>query len=57
MKTDDASFELAVSNSIEKLTLYHRSSAYKYSYKNVVGKSIGMVFVNSATLNKDYNPE
>ena len=57
LKTDDASFELSVSNSIEKLTLYHRSSTYMYSYKNVVGKSIGVVFVNSASLNREYNSD
>ena len=55
MKSDDASFELAISNSIQKLTLYHRSSAYKSSYKNVVTRSIGLVFVNYETKGKPYN--
>ena len=55
VKSDDANFELSVSNSIQKLTLYHRSSAYKSSYKNVVGKSIGIIFVNSRTKDLPYD--
>ena len=55
MKSDDANFELSVSNSIQKLILYHRSSAYKHSYKNVVGKSIGMIFINNGTHGLPYN--
>ena len=57
IKTDDASFEVVVSNTIEKMTLFHRSSTYKNSYENVVGKSIGVVFVNSKTKNKEFIEE
>ena len=55
IRTDDAKFELAVSNTIKKLTLYHRSSVYKRKYENVVSKSIGLVFVNTGTIKKPYN--
>ena len=57
IRTDDAKFELAVSNTIKKLTLYHRSSVYKKKYDNVVSKSIGLIFVNTGTKNLPYNSE
>ena len=57
IRTDDAKFELAVSNTIKKLTLYHRSSVYKRKYENVVSKSIGLIFVNTGTKNLDYNSD
>ena len=57
IRTDDAKFELAVSNTIKKLTLYHRSSVYKRKYENVVSKSIGLIFVNTGTKNLPYNSE
>ena len=55
VKSDDASFELAVSNSIQKLTLYHRSSPFKNRYNYTVRKSIGIVFINTKTLGLDYD--
>ena len=36
IRTDDAKFELSVSNTIKKLTLYNRSSVYRSKYENVV---------------------
>lgn len=48
MKADDANFELNVSNTIEKLTLYHRTSIFRRKFENVVGKSIGIIFTNSS---------
>ena len=57
IRTDDAKFELAVSNTIKKLTLYHRSSVYRKKYENVVSKSIGIIFVNTRTKKLEYNKE
>ena len=40
------------------MTLYHRSSTYKHTYDNVVGKSIGVVFINTcATKDLPYSKE
>ena len=50
MKADDANFELSVSNSIERLTLYHRRSIYRRKFNNTVGKTVGIIFINSRTL-------
>ena len=47
MHSDDADFELSVSNSIKRMKLYHKSSSYKQKFDNVVTHSIGLVFVNS----------
>ena len=47
MHSDDANFELAVSNSISRMKLYHKSSPYKPKFENVVTHSIGLVVVNS----------
>ena len=47
IKADDANFELSVSNTIERLTLYNRSSIYRSNYTNIVKKCVGIVFVNS----------
>ena len=47
MKTDDADFELSVSNNIQKLSLYHKDSLYKPFYENPVSNSIGVIFVNT----------
>ena len=55
IRTDDAKFELAVSNTIKKLTLYNRSSVYRRKYENVVSKSIGLIFVNTGTNTKAKN--
>ena len=57
IRTDDAKFELAVSNTIKKLTLYHRSSVYRRKYDNVVSKSIGLIFVNTETKNLPYDKD
>ena len=57
IRTDDAKFELSVSNTIKKLTLYNRSSVYRSKYENVVSQSIGLVFVNTGTKNLQYNSE
>ena len=47
MKTDDADFELSVSNNIQKLSLYHKDSLYKPFYENPVSNSIGVIFINT----------
>ena len=54
IKTDDAEFELSISNTIAKLQLYHRSSKYKHDFSNNVEKSIGLVFVNTTTKDLPY---
>ena len=54
IKADDATFELTMSNTIQKLNLYHRSSVYKQDFENVVGKAIGAVFANSGSINLHY---
>ena len=48
MHSDDAAFELTVSNSIQKMILYHKSSPYRPCFNNVVTHSLGAVFLNSA---------
>ena len=57
IKTDDAEFELSISNTIAKLQLFHRSSKYKHDFNNIVEKSIGLVFVNTKTLDLPYVEE
>ena len=49
INADDATFELTVSNTIERLHLYHRSSVYRHKFSNVVGKgkAVGVIFLNS----------
>ena len=54
IKADDANFELSVSNTIERLTLYHRSSVYRRKYNNIVKKCIGIIFVNSQSKTLSY---
>ena len=59
IRTDDANFELSLSNTIQKLTLYHKESTHKplmNQFKNTVGKAIGVIIVNNASKNKTYNP-
>ena len=46
MKTEDANFEMADSNSIQKLNLYHRQSIYKSQYHGAATKQIGIIFAN-----------
>ena len=48
MVSDDANFELSVSNTIQKLDLFHKNSLNKPSYPNTVGKSIGLIFINNS---------
>ena len=53
IRTDDANFELSLSNTIQKLTLYHKESTHKplmNQFKNTVGKAIGVIIVNIAIL-------
>ena len=59
IRTDDANFELSLSNTIQKLTLYHKNSTHKplmTQFKNTVGKAIGVIVINNASKNKVYNP-
>ena len=59
IRTDDANFELYLSNTIQKLTLYHKDSTHKplmTHFKNTVGKSIGLIVMNNTSRNKPYNP-
>ena len=59
IRTDDANFELSLSNTIQKLTLYHKDSTHKpmmNQFKNTVGKAIGVIVVNRAAKNKTYSP-
>ena len=64
IKTDDAKFEISVSNTIERLELFHRNSKHKATFSNEVGEILGYIFVNSKTkdlrfsknsINKDIN--
>jgi hypothetical protein len=54
MKTEDADFEMAVSNTIQKLNLFHRESIYKAHYAEKVTSQMGVIFMNSKTLDKEY---
>ena len=56
IKGEPSNFELSISNSIAKMPLYHRDSIYKRNFQNIVEKSIGVVFVNSGTLNLPFAP-
>lgn len=59
IRTDDANFELSLSNTIQKLTLYHKDSTHKplmTQFKNTVGKAIGIIFINNGSLNRNYSP-
>ena len=47
MNTDDAAFELSISNSIQRCKLYHRSSVYRQKFEYVVKHAIGIIFVNT----------
>ena len=59
IRTDDANFELSLSNTIQKLTLYHKDSTHKplmTQFKNTVGKAIGVIIINNGSLNRNYSP-
>ena len=59
IRTDDANFELSLSNTIQKLTLYAKESTHKplmTQFTNTVGKSIGVVFINNSSQGKLYRP-
>ena len=47
IRADDAKFEISVSNTIERLELYHRNSKHKATFKNEVAETIAYIFVNS----------
>ena len=57
IKTDDANFEVSISNTCERLKLYHRNSLYKRTFQNIVGKTIGVIFINSTCLNLPHQIE
>ena len=57
MKTEDADFEMAVSNTIQKLNLFHRESIYKAHFTEKANNSAGVIFLNSNTLGKEYYTE
>ena len=56
MKTADADFESAISNTIQKLNLYHRSSVFKSRYPTL-SSTIGVIFVNTRSLKHKYYTE
>ena len=51
MKTDDAKFEITVSNTIERLALYNKNSKFKAKFKNEVSETIGLIIVNTRVPN------
>ena len=53
IKADDATFELSISNTIERLQLFHRTSIYPPKFTKVVGqgKTVGIIFINSRARN------
>ena len=51
MKTDDAKFEITVSNTIERLALYNKNSKVKAKFKNEVSETIGLIIVNTRVPN------
>ena len=64
IKADDAKFEISVSNTVERLELFHRISKQKAVFKNEVGEVLGYIFVNTKvkdlkfsrnSINKDIN--
>ena len=48
---------LTVSNPIQRLTLYNKTSLHKPRYPNAAAKSIGVIFANTASLDKVYPEE
>jgi hypothetical protein len=57
MKTEDADFEMAVSNTIQKLNLFHRESIYKAHYTQMVSNKVGVIFINSKTIGREKDKE
>ena len=54
MKTVDANFETAISNTIQKLDLYHRESIFKSVYHQAAINTIGVIFVNTQSIDNNY---
>ena len=57
MRADDANFELSVSNTIQRLKLYHKDSMSKPYYPNTINESIGLIFVNTHSKDLVYEPK
>ena len=57
IKSNDASFEMALSNSLRPLTLYHKRSQHRPTYSNSVAKAVGLIFSHDRSLGYTYDAE
>ena len=57
MRTDDANFEVSVSNTIQNLKLYHADSLAKPWLPNTVTDTFGLVFVDTKSRDLVYEPK
>ena len=53
--TEGKDYEIIISKTAQRLTLFHRSSLFKSSYQNIVSNSTGLIFINTNFKGKVYN--
>ena len=47
MQSQDADFEVVISNSIQRLRLFHKLSRHRPFYSTEATKSVGVIFINT----------
>ena len=54
LKTKDPNFEMTITNTTQELKLYHKRSLHRPRYSNTATKTIGVIFVNTKSLELQY---
>ena len=54
LKTEDPNFEMTITNTTQELKLYHKRSLHRPRYSNTATKTIGVIFVNTKSLELQY---